>query len=340
MPPGPRPGSAPTMRDIAAEAGVSKALVSIVFRGAPGASEATRRKVFEAADRLGYRANRSASLLARTRTNQLGVVLDLHNGFHAEIVEAALTQAEAAGYHLVLGPRAAGRDERSAIEGLLEFRCEAMLLLGPTLDADELAHLAADTPVVCIGRQARGGDLDVIRSADDVGMELVVDHLVALGHRHLAHVDGGAGDIPAARRAGFERAVRRHRLVGRSVVVPGGSTEEDGRRAARSLLERTRRPTAIAAYNDRSALGVIDAVTRAGLRVPVDVSVTGFDDSPIAALATIDLTSVNQDATRLGAGAVRAALERLDEGRTTPRELTLTPALVARGTSAAAPAAP
>jgi len=134
--------------------------------------------------------------------------------------------------------------------------------------------------------------------------------------------------------------VRRHRLVGRSVVVPGGSTEEDGRRAARSLLERTRRPTAIAAYNDRSALGVIDAVTRAGLRVPVDVSVTGFDDSPIAALATIDLTSVNQDATRLGAGAVRAALERLDEGRTTPRELTLTPALVARGTSAAAPAAP
>ena len=84
----------------------------------------------------------------------------------------------------------------------------------------------------------------------------------------------------------------------------------------------------------------IDAVTRAGLRVPVDVSVTGFDDSPIAALATIDLTSVNQDAARLGAGAVRAALERLDEGRTTPKELTFTPALVARGTSAAAPVAP
>lgn len=333
MPPGPQPQRGPTMRDVAREAGVSKALVSVVFRGAPGASEQTRRRVFEAAERLGYRANRSASLLALSRTRQLGIVLDLRNGFHIDVAEAAMAAAQEAGYHLALSPIGPERDEAKAVGTALEFRCEALLVVGATLGETELARLADGAPVVCVGRQMDDSRFDVVRMADETGMELVVDHLVGLGHRRIAHIDGGAGDIPAARRAGFERATRRHRIVGRCLTVPGGHTEADGRRAAQALLRRRHRPTAIAAFNDRCAIGALEALDRAGLAVPHDLSVTGYDDSPLARLEFIDLTSVRQDAQQLGCRAVEAAVQRLDEGRLERLDITLTPVLAARASS-------
>lgn len=364
MPPGPRAGSAPTMKDVASAAGVSKALVSIVFRGAPGASDETRQRVFEAADRIGYRTNRTASLLARTRTRQLGVVPDLRNSFHADIVDAALQAADEAGYQLVFSPKTLRHEESNAIGTALEFRCEALLLLGSELSERELAELASELPVVLLGRDLVLPGVDVVRSDEQHGMEQVVDHLVGLGHRRIAHVDGGPGHIGMARRMGFEQGMRRHRILGRSIVLPGGDTEAHGRRAATALvqraglrpgvveppagldgaselarsagLERAGLPSAVAAFNDHCALGVIDVLTRAGLRVPQDVSVTGYDDSPLAGLHAIDLTTVRQDASALADWAVRAAVERLDNGRAERRELVLKPELVVRGTSAAA----
>ncbi|MDO5627600.1 MAG: LacI family DNA-binding transcriptional regulator [Mobilicoccus sp.] len=329
----PQPSAAPTMKDVAREAGVSKALVSIVFRGAPGASDATRARVIEAARRLGYRPNRSASLLARTRTHQLGMVLDLRNGFHVEVAEAALTAASDLGYHLLLSPLPADRDEVVALTTALEFRCEAVLIVGNARSEKELAHHAVDVPLVYVGRQDDSDVYDVVRMADDVGMELVVDHLVALGQRHIAHIDGGEGDIAAARRAGFERAVRRHRIKSRCLVAPGGQTEDAGRGAARSLLARSTPPTAVAAFNDRSAVGVLEVLHESGLRVPADMAVTGYDDSPIARLYAVDLTSVQQDPQELGLRAVRAAATRLDHGPGAPRCETLAPVLRIRGTS-------
>jgi len=322
------------MRDVARVAGVSKALVSIVFRGAAGASEETRQRVFAAAEEIGYRTNRSASLLARTRTRQLGVVPDLRNSFHAEIAEGALRAADETGYQLVLSPTTREHGESRAVETALELRCEALLLIGSDLSERVLAELAAELPVVLVGRDLTLPDVDVVRSDERQGMEEVVDHLVSLGHRRVAHIDGGSGPIGRARRAGFEQGVRRHRILGRSMVLPGGGTESDGRRAATTLLQRERLPTAVAAFNDHCALGVIDVLTEAGMRVPDDVSVTGYDDSPLAGLHAINLTSVRQDALQLGSWAVRAAVERLDDGRAERRELVLQPQLVARGTSA------
>ena len=340
MPPGPQASSAPTMRDVAREAEVSKALVSIVFRGAPGASEQTRHRVLAAARRIGYRPNRSASLLARTRTLQLGMVLDLRNGFHVEVTESALSAAGTLGYHLLLSPLSADRDEAAALTTALEYRCEAVLMLGPVLSDEELGALAADIPLVYVGRQNTAGAFDVVRMADDVGMEQVVNHLVALGHRAIAHIDGGPGDISAARRAGFERAVRRHRIKSRCSVLPGGSTEEHGLRAARALLARRTPPTAVAAYNDRCAVGVLEILHRVGREVPRDISVTGYDDSPIARLHAIDLTSVHQDARLLGLRAVQAAADRLERGPGTAGQLTLDPVLRVRGSSGPPPLAP
>lgn len=336
--PGPRAGGAPTMRDVAHEAGVSKALVSIVFREAPGASEGTRARVFAAAERIGYRANRTASLLARTRTRQLGVVLDLDNGFHAELADAALEAADDAGYQLVLSPRTRRHDEAAAVTTALEFRCEAVLVIGPRLPSDHLAHLVGATPLIAVGRDVAGAGTDVVRSADDAGMVAVVDHLADLGHRRIVHVCGGEGEIAQQRREGFARGTRRRGVA--ADILRGGPTEADGRRAADTLLAGGELPTAVAAFNDNCALGILDVLARRGVRIPDDLSLTGYDDTPVTRLAAIDLTSVAQDADRLARLAVATALERLDAGRTERSVLVFDPRLHVRGSSGPPPASP
>jgi DNA-binding LacI/PurR family transcriptional regulator len=327
----------PTMRDVAAAAGVSKALVSIVFRGAVGASEETRTRVFRAAEEIGYRANRTASLLARRRTKHLGVTMIVRNAFHADLVEGIQAAADRAGYEIVLSTVTASHDERRAVETLLEYRCESVILLGSVLPEFELATLAGLLPVVLVGRGVDLGGVAVVRSADDHGQGLVVEHLAALGHRAIAHVDGGPGTISADRRTGFEAAMRRHRLIGRAMVLTGGGTEQDGRRTTEALLRRKAVPTAITAFNDHCALGVVDALTRSGVAVPDQCSVTGYDNSLIAQLAAVDLTSVSQEAGKQAEWAVRAAVARLEGEPDQPREWVLEPRLVVRGSTGPAP---
>lgn len=326
-------GPRPTMRDVAREAGVSKALVSIVFRGSSGASEESRRRVFAAADRLGYRPNRTASMLALRRTRQLGVVADLHNWIHAEIVDAILAAAEREQYQIVLTPWTARHSEEQAIGAALEFRCEALLLIGSELQGEAIRALLDDTPVISVGRTLDIAEADVVRCSDRAGIEMVVDHLVSLGHQRIAHIDGGAGAISTERRAGFEEGIRRHGLLDQMVVVGGGRTADGGRLGAEELLRTAPRPTAVVAYNDSCAVGAIECFLAAGINFPDEISVAGYDDSALAKLWAVDLTSVRQDVEALGRWAVSAAVERLDEGRTRSREAVLLPRLVVRGSS-------
>ncbi|HEX2809049.1 MAG TPA: LacI family DNA-binding transcriptional regulator [Kineosporiaceae bacterium] len=328
----------PTMKDVADAAGVSKALVSMIFRDAPGPSAETRARVFEVAERIGYRTNRTASLLARRRTNLLGVTMSVRSPFHAELVDDLQAVADEVGYEVVLSTVTRTHDERRAIDTLLEFRCEALVLLGPDLPAAELETLAGQIPVVCVGRRLESPLLDVVRTADDEGLRQVVDHLVELGHHRIVHAGEGASEIGAARQQGYRAAMGRHGLDALIATVAGGSTEADGLRAATDLLARPRLPTAIAAFNDRCAVGLLDGLDRAGIRVPQDVSVVGYDDSLIARLRRIDLTSVSQEAGAQARLAVSAAIERLDGDRTAPSRAVLTPRLVVRGSTAPPPA--
>ncbi|GAA0806045.1 LacI family DNA-binding transcriptional regulator [Spirilliplanes yamanashiensis] len=327
-------GARPRLDDVAARVGVSTASVSLVLRGEPGPSAETRRRVLEAAAELGYRADRAASLLARRRRHLLGVLLDVRNPFHAELVDAIHAEADRIGYEVVLSTLATGRDEERAVASLLDFRCEAMLLLGPDLPSARLAELAAQVAVVAVGR--RDDAVDSVRSADDAGVAAALDHLIGLGHSDIAFVDGGRGAVAAARRRGYRAAVRRAGLTAR--VVPGDHTEQGGIRAGRALLAAADRPTAVVASNDRCAVGLQDALVRAGLDVPGDVSIVGYDDSTLARLVHVDLTSVDQDARAQARHAVAAAVERLDGGRTRRREVVLTPRLVVRGSTGPAAA--
>ena len=331
--PGPTRPTRPTMRDVAEAAGVSRALVSIVFRGAPGASDQTRVRVLEVADRLGFSPNRSASLLKLRRNRHLGVTMDVRSTFHAELVEGIQAAADAAGYEVVLSAVSPGRPEDRAVATLLDFRCEALLLLGTGLGDSALTELARRVPLVLVGGARARRTLDVVRSSDDRGSGLVVDHLVALGHRRLAHVDGGSTLPSTGRCRGFSRALTRHGLSG-DAVLTGGNDEAAGGRAVERLLDADKLPTAVCAFNDRVAIGVLERFGRAGVRVPDDVSVTGYDDTAFAGLLAIDLTSVNQEAQLQAIGAVAAAVERLDGGRTDAVERVFDPRLVVRGSTA------
>jgi DNA-binding LacI/PurR family transcriptional regulator len=333
----------PTLADVATAAGVSRALVSIVIRGVPGASEATRARVIAVADELGYRPDQRARLLRQRENRVLGVAFDVRRAFHSDLVGALYTAAEAVGYDVVLSGVTTGRSEQRAVTTLLDERCGVVIALGPTASRAELEGLARRVPVVTIARRLRAVGVDTVRTADAAGLRDAVDHLVGLGHQRIVHVDGGKAPGAADRRRGYRDAMTRHGLRDFIDVVGGGDTEEDGARATAGLLADLRpslgRPTAMVAFNDACALGVLDTLLRSGRNVPAQVSVIGFDDSRLARLAHIDLTTIAQPIDGLARAAVDCALQRLTTdpvaAPTVGSDIELPPWLIVRSTTAA-----
>ncbi len=316
---------------MAARAGVSKSLVSLVMRDEPGASAETRRRVLHAAGELGYHPDSRARLLRSGRSRLLGVVFGIQHAFHADLVTALYTAARETGYELALSAVTPDRDESEATAGLLQDRCEALILLGPQTPAAILARLATRLPVVVLARGVRSAAVDVIRTADADGMRLAVDHLAALGHRSIAHIDGGRAPGAADRRRGYRDAMRRHGLDRHVRIVAGGLTEEEGAAAARALLGDP--PTAVTVFNDRCATGVLDVLGRHRLSIPDDVSVVGYDDSRLARLAHVNLTTIAQDTATMTRLAVARAVDRIDGSAVAHREIVVPPHLVVRGTT-------
>jgi DNA-binding LacI/PurR family transcriptional regulator len=320
----------PTLADVAQRAGVSRALVSIVMRDAPGASDATRVRVRHAAEEMGYRPDQRARMLRSQRANLLGVVFTAGQEFHAGLVDGVYLAAQARGYDVLLSCVTPHHDEPRAVRTLLDDRCEALLLIGSELPVRELAELDANLPVVVIARKVRG--VDAVRSDDVFGAELAVAHLAELGHRAITYLDGGRAPGSAERRRGFRKATVAQGITAHS--VPGGVTEREGATAAAALLaDRSSLPTAVIAFNDRCALGFIDVAIRAGIQVPQDISVVGFDDSPLAGLAHVDLTTVGQDSARLAELAVARAVARIDTPAGAVDEVS-EPRLIVRGSTA------
>lgn len=321
----------PTLADVAQRAGVSRALVSIVMRDAPGASDATRLRVRQAADELGYRPDQRARMLRSQRANLLGVVFTAGQEFHAGLIDGVYLAAKSRGFDVLLSCVTPHHDEGEAVRTLLDDRCEALVLIGSELPVRQLADLDATLPVVVMARKVRG--VDAVRSDDVFGAELAVSHLAGLGHSAITFLDGGRAPGAAERRKGFRKATAALQVA--ASTVDGGSTEREGATAATALLaSASSLPTAVIAFNDRCALGFIDVAIRAGVRVPQDVSVVGFDDSPLAGLAHVDLTTVGQDSVRLAELAVVRAVERIDLPAVGAVDAVSEPRLVVRGSTA------
>ncbi len=325
----------PTIRDVAARAGVSKSLVSLVLRDAPHVSAAKRAAVRAAIDELGYRPNAVARSLVSARTGLVGVVIsDHHNPFFADVIDGIEAAAGEAGFTALhsSGGHSAGK-EAAAVEKLLELRADGIILAGSHLDARHIATASRTVPVVLLTRTSRSPTVDTVVTDDSAGAALAVEHLASLGHRAIAHIDAGRSPGGPARRRGYERAMAKAGLAEHVRVVRGAFTEEAGAVGIRELLARGPRPTAVFACNDLAALGALSELDRAGVDVPGDMSLIGFDNSSLASLGLAGLTTIDQPRYEMGQLGIRLLAERID-GRTEPRRVELDAHLVFRATSA------
>jgi LacI family transcriptional regulator, galactose operon repressor len=328
-----------TLRDVASRAGVSTAAASKVLRGAYGVSPAMRERVQEAMAALSYRPNASARGM-RGKTFTVGVLIsDIQNQFYDQVMSGVAPVFADAEYAVLIAQAAPSvESELAMVETMIDHRMDGLVLMTPTMPRAEIERFASLLPVVVVARGGGGAGFDTVSADDEVGSALIIDHLVGLGHRSIAHITVDSPDddptLPfRARTRGYEDAMRRHGLEERIDVISTGWTQAGGVAAAARLLERHSLPTAIHAGADVAALGLLATLWDRGVGVPGDVSVAGYDNSPIGMLAPISLTSVDQGADVLGRRAAELLLERIG-GRTEPRSVRLRPTLVTRGTTA------
>ncbi|MEU9396795.1 LacI family DNA-binding transcriptional regulator [Streptomyces sp. NPDC048324] len=338
----PAPPRRVTIVDVARHAQVSTTAVSKVLRNAYGASPEMRAKVRRAIDELGYRPLAAARGL-RGQTYTIGVMLpDIRNPFFPEILDGVTGCLEDTDYQVLLGPGCGEKEEAGVIDAMIDRGMDGLVLVAPVSPRAHLEHVASVVPTVVVGRHGHSPVYDTVADDDVAGAALVVGHLAGLGHRRIAHIEHHETDptrsveMPNAQRAsGYRQAMRGLGLDEEIDVVSTSYTQQGGYEGARQLLARPVRPTAVFAGADIVAMGVLEAVTEAGLSVPGDLSVAGYDNTSFAALSWISLTSIDQAGREIGRNAARLLLERITDRGKPSVQVKLSPTLVARRTTAA-----
>lgn len=324
------------MEDVAAKVGVSRALVSLAYRGLPGVSERTRQRILQAGRDLGYTPNQVAARLAGHGGNTIGVfLLDLYNDLYADLFEGTREVADAAGKHLVLGVGDIdGSRDGGVLETLRESRVDVIVAFGLLLADAEVLEAARHVPMVCVLRGVAG--VDSVVSDNAYGARLATDHLLELGHRRIAFLANPPSDGYMDRRAAYTQTMRAAGLEPQ--VVETTYSREDAARDAGALLDGVNAPTAIFAHNDQAALGTLDALVSRDLIPGRDVSVVGYDNSSVSRSPGNALTTVDVDGVMLGRGAAELALRRIAHPDAPPEWRTSFPSLVVRATTGPVPA--
>jgi DNA-binding LacI/PurR family transcriptional regulator len=330
-----------TMRDIARATNLSQSTVSRVLNGTQTVvpiTQATRERVLATARDLGYRPNPFARGLRGASTMLLGVIVrEITDPFFAGAIEAVTTAATQRGYNVVLGHAHARAEEAITLYGVLEARhCDAILLLGDMRDQPRLLKdlRGEHVPVVALWQGAQTRDVPCVAVDNDTGIRAVLDHLTGLGHRRIAFVGGrrGLGDIKE-REGAFEQYFAdageplRDGYVERGVNEPTIAVP-----ALARLLALPEPPTAVVAATDVIAIGLLHAAHLHGLRVPDQLSITGFDDIPMAAFTVPALTTLRMPVSEIVDQALRLALDEMEASAEEPIPV-LAPTLVVRSST-------
>jgi LacI family transcriptional regulator len=302
-----------TIRDVARRAQLSVATVSRALNGFDNVSEEARARVTEAVRDLGYVPHAGARSLSLARTNAIGVVLpDLHGEFFSEMVRGLDREASRHGYLLLLSNLHGSRQQAALALRAMHGRVDGLVVMAPQIDAKELATaLPPALPSILINTRDETGSRSAIRLDNRSGVRAVVDHLAALGRKRLVHVAGPEGNVDADERAAaFLEACAARRLE--RAVVRGDFEESSGEQAVNSLLQNGQRFDALFAANDNMAIGALQALRSAGLKVPEDVAVAGFDDIPLA--RHLGLTTVRVRIAELGERALARLFAAMAKG--------------------------
>lgn len=300
-----------TIYDVAREAGVSMATVSRVVNNNPNVKPQTRKKVYEAIERLGYRPNAVARGLASKKTTTVGVVIpDISNAIFAEVARGIEDIANMYHYNIILC-NADKRKEKEirVVNALLEKQVDGLLFMGGAVTDEHLqAFKTANVPVVLCATTDEHG---VIPSVDINHEEAAYDAvrtLIANGHRRIAMISGTLQDPSNgyARYHGYKRAIEEAGIpYDESLVRTGNYRYESGVEAVKYFLELPERPTAVFAATDEMAIGAIHSIQDAGLKVPENISVISVDNSRMASMVRPQLTTVAQPMYDIGAVSMR-----------------------------------
>lgn len=325
----------PTIYDVAKSAGVSPSLVSLVLQNPAKVSEKRREAVLAAMSELGYRPSRAATALASSQTKSIGLVIDdFRNPWFVDLLRGMESALSAHGFQVTVADSQPGQNRiAEATDGLL-----AMHVAGLVIAAEPSEPMLAGTwvPTVVAGwRKVIPNGADLITNDDDAGGRLAASHLLELGHTRIGHLSGSDG-AAAHRRAGFLGRMSETRLEARVAGESAGTSEEDGYAAACRVLDSHPDTTALFAANDAMALGALAAARARGLSVPEDLSVMGYDNSPLAKSRFLDITTVDNRSDIVGADAANTLLARLQDPGLAPGRKLIEPVLVIRGTTARA----
>jgi DNA-binding LacI/PurR family transcriptional regulator len=338
-----RVGQKPTLETVAARAGVSKSLVSLVLRNSPKVSSASREAVMRAVAELGYRPNAAARQLAERQSRTVGVLLnDLRQPWFADMLDGLTPTLHAGGKHIMLGD---GRIDRMLDETLtwsfIDLGVDGLVLAGSIPMSQAIIDAASQIPTVAVGGRGLDVDLpraDILANDNHLGGTLAVRHLIELGHTKIAHIHGLPSVAGRLRMQGYEDTMRAAGLGASIQIEAGDMSEEGGYRATVRLMSQPGRPTAIFAANDLTCVGALSAAAALGVRVPDELSLVGFDNSVFARLRALWLTSVDATAFEMGRQAARRLLARIERPDAPGQTLLLAPRLEVRGSSGPAPA--
>jgi len=325
------------IQDVASEAGVSTATVSHVINNTRHVSDEVRARVLAAVERCDYYPNAIARSLASGRSHVLGLVIsDIANPFFPDLVKSIEAAAFERGYDVVLSNTNYDPERTSLyIKRFIERNVAGVAVMTSELDAALVEDLARrHVPVVFLDLGPPGAHTSNLRVDYETGIEEAIRHLVSFGHRDVALISGPPHLRSATCRIeAFSASMRRHLPGAPARIYEGNFKLEGGKRAALNILAEPEMPTAIIAANDMMALGAMAEFHAAGLRIPQDISVIGFDDISFATLSEPQLTTVRLPLNHLGGRAVEELLATIENPEQKGREILIPTHLLVRGST-------